>query len=207
MATALGLTAQAPPSPDRWEPAIKAFEEGDRLAPPPKEGIVFIGSSSIRRWDLAKYFPGLPAVNRGFGGSQMEDSARYADRILLPLKPKTVVVYAGDNDIAAGKSPERVVADSRALAAKVHAALPKTKIIFISIKPSLQRWALIDKIRETNRLLREMTAKDDRLFYLDVDKPMIGKDGKPKPELFVEDGLHMTDAGNQLWADLLKPLL
>jgi lysophospholipase L1-like esterase len=99
------------------------------------------------------------------------------------------------------------VADSRALAVKVHEALPKTKIIFIAIKPSLRRWALIDKIREANRLLREMAGKDDRLFYLDVDKPMIGKDGKPRPELFIEDGLHMTDEGNQLWADLLRPLL
>jgi len=92
----------------RWEPDIRRFEDQDRKKPPAQGGIVFVGSSTIRRWDLAKSFPGLPAVNRGFGGSHMTDSLRYVDRIVTPYHPRVVVVYAGDNDLASGKSPQRV---------------------------------------------------------------------------------------------------
>ena len=136
--------------PDRWESAIQAFEAGEKAQPSPEGGIVFIGSSSIRFWDLAKWFPQLPVVNRGFGGSEIADSTRYADRILLPLTPRVVVLYAGDNDISQGKTPDQVASDYRAFVAKVHGALPKTRIVFIAVKPSLSRWNLVGAMRETN---------------------------------------------------------
>ena len=201
---ALPLAAQ---DPDRWEPAMQAFEKADRETPPAKGGLVFIGSSSIRRWDLGKSFPDLGAINRGFGGSQIEDSIRYADRILLPLEPKTIVLYAGDNDINSGKSADRVVADFEAFAAKLHGALPKTRILFIGVKPSIKRWHLIETIREANARIERLCDADERLVFIDVDAAMLGPDGKPRPELFVEDGLHLTALGYAVWTQILKPHL
>lgn len=191
----------------RWEKDIAAFEKRDREAPPPKNGIVFVGSSSIRRWDLAKSFPGVAALNRGFGGSHLADAVHFAPRIVLKHEPRLVVLYAGDNDIAAGKTPERVAADFRAFIAAVHDKLPKTRIIYLAIKPSLLRWKLIDKIRPANALIEAECKKNDRLLYLDVATPMLGDDGKPRPDLFVADGLHLSAKGYELWVRLLKPHL
>lgn len=192
---------------DRWEKAIQAFEAADREQAPPQNGIVFIGSSSIRMWKLEDYFAELPVVNRGFGGSQLADSVRYADRILLPYRPKVVVLYAGDNDISAGKSPEQVLGDFKEFVSKVHGALPETRIVFVAIKPSIQRWHLVETMRRANGLIRGVTEEDPRLVYLDIDGPMLGPDGKPRPELFLADGLHLQPAGYKIWATLLRPYL
>lgn len=192
---------------NRWEASIARFEALDKQKPPPKNGILFVGSSSIVGWDVAKGFPGLPVINRGFGGSQIADSVRYADRIILPYGPRVVVFYAGDNDIAAGKTPQQVLADYRALVKKVHDALPKTRIVFVGIKPSINRWSLIAKIREANALVKAEAAKDPRLVFLDVERPMLGADGKPRAELFKSDGLHLNAEGYKLWNELLLPHL
>lgn len=179
---------------------IAAFEARDAVAKPAKGGILFLGSSSIRMWtDLAHDFPGLNVINRGFGGSTIPDSVRYVDRIVTPYAPKTIVFYAGDNDLGAGHSPEEVLGDFQALVARVHAKLPATRILFVSIKPSLSRWQLIDGIRATNALVRAYVAGDPRLGYVDIVPPMLGRDGRPRPELYREDGLHMTRAGYDIW--------
>ena len=191
----------------RWEPNIQKFETRDKEQFPPADGILFIGSSSIVGWDVKKYFPELPVYNRGFGGSQVIDSVHFADRIVVPYKPKTIVLYAGDNDIGAGKSPERVAADYKAFVAKVHAALPKTRIVYIAIKPSIRRWKLVDKVRAANALIATETEKDDRLVFVDIDAPMMGDDGMPRAELFKSDGLHMKPAGYELWTKLVRPHL
>jgi lysophospholipase L1-like esterase len=192
---------------DRWESAIAAFEARDKKKPPPKDGILFVGSSSIVGWDVAKSFPGLPVINRGVGGSQIADSVRYAERIVLPHRPKIVVFYAGDNDLAAGKSPQQVAADYRAFVKKVHDALPKTRIVYVGIKPSIARWKLVDKVREANSLIRGAVEKDPRLVFVDVEKPMLGADGKPRGELFKPDGLHMNADGYKVWNELVGPHL
>ncbi len=189
---------------DRWEPAIRRFEEQDKKTPPPEGAVLFVGSSSIVGWDLKKSFPDLTAINRGFGGSQIADSVRYAGRIVTPYKPRVIVFYAGDNDIASGKPPERVAADFQAFVAKVRAALPKTRIVYIGIKPSIARWKLIDKIREANRLVRQSAAKEEGVVFVDVEAVMLGPDGKPKAELFKKDGLHLNDEGYKLWAGLVR---
>lgn len=206
-ALAAAPEAAAQPNPDRWEPAIRAFEAQDRANPVPEGGVVFLGSSSFRRWDLAKSFPGRDLINRGFGGSQMADALRYLDRIVLPLRPRTVVVYEGDNDLANGKAPATVDAGFRALARRVHAALPQARIVFVGIKPSPRRWHLIDAVREANARVRAFTERDARLAYVDVEAPMLGEDGRPRPELFVEDDLHLTAAGYEIWAELLERYL
>lgn len=192
---------------NRWEPKIRQFEEQDRKAMPPAGGILFVGSSSIVGWKVDECFPGLPVINRGFGGSQVADSVHFADRIVLPYRPKVVVLYAGDNDVASGKSPEQVLGDYRQFVEKVHAGLPETRIVFVAIKPSIRRWHLVDKMREANGLVRAASEKDERLVYVDVDGPMIGDDGKPRAELFKPDGLHLNAEGYKLWSALVLPHL
>lgn len=209
LACAFGLTPTPAMSAqkDQWAGEMAAFDRQDREAPPSPGGIVFVGSSSIRLWDLAASFPGLPAVNRGFGGSHIADAVRHADLLVLRHAPKTVVFYAGDNDIAAGKTPQTVATDFQAFVAKVHAALPATRIAFIGIKPSHQRWGLIREVRAANALVRAYCEADDRLAYIDVDGPMLGWDAKPRPELLVEDGLHLSARGYELWTTLVRPYL
>ena len=191
---------------DRWAKEMAAFEEQDKKDPA-VGGVVFVGSSSIRLWDLAKSFPGVPALNRGFGGSMIPDSVGHADRLVIKHKPTTVIFYAGDNDIANGRTPQQVAADYKAFVTKIHAALPATRVAFIAIKPSIQRWALIDKVRAANALVRDYAGTDNRLGFIDVDGPMLGWDEKPRQELFVADGLHMTAKGYELWTALARPFV
>ena len=194
---------------DRWEPAIRAFEQADKVSPPPQNAIVFIGASSIVRWNLKESFPelGAQAINRGFGGSLAADSVRYADRIVIPYKPRMVVFYAGDNDVEANHTPQQIADDFIAFERKVHAALPATQIVFISIKPSIRRWPWIEQIKSANALVREYCETYPRLTFVDIVPQMLGDDGKPRPELLVPDGLHMTPAGYRIWNDTLRPLL
>jgi len=196
-------------NPDRWEPTIKKFEDADKVTPPPQNGIVFIGASSIVRWNLPESFPelGPQAINRGFGGSMAADSTRYAERIVIRYKPATVVFYAGDNDVEANHTPEQIAGDFTAFERKVHAALPATEIIFISIKPSTRRWPWIEQIKGANALVKQYCATHPRLTFMDIVPQMLGADGKPRKELLLDDGLHMTPAGYKIWNDALRPLL
>ena len=191
---------------DKWAKEMAAFEEQDRKDPA-VGGVVFVGSSSIRLWDLQKYFPGVPALNRGFGGSVIADAAGHVELLVLRHKPRVVIFYAGDNDIAAGRTPQQVFEDYRAFVAKVQTALPAVRIAFIAIKPSIQRWALVDKVRAANALVRELAGRDERLGFVDVDGPMLGWDEKPRKDLFVADGLHMTAKGYELWTALVRPFV
>ena len=194
---------------DRWEPAIQKFEEADKVSPPPQNAIVFIGASSIVRWNLKESFPelGAQAINRGFGGSLAADSTRYADRIVIPYKPRMVVFYAGDNDVEANHTPQQIADDFTAFERKVHAALPETQIVFISIKPSIRRFPWIEQIKGANALVKQYCATHPNLTFVDIVPQMLGADGKPIKELLVEDGLHMTPAGYKLWNDALRPIL
>ncbi len=191
---------------DRWAQEMAAFEEQDKKASA-VGGVVFVGSSSIRLWDLTNYFPGVRALNRGFGGSTIPDSVRHADLLVIRHKPARVIFYAGDNDIANGRTPRQVADDYKAFVTKVQAALPATRIAFIGIKPSIQRWALVSKVRAANALVRNYAATDDRLGFVDVDGPMLGWDERPRKDLFVADGLHMTAKGYELWTALVRPFV
>lgn len=191
----------------KWDKAISDFEKDDQANPKKPGQVLFIGSSSIRLWKLDKWFPDLGAINRGFGGSEVADAVHFFDRIVTPYKPRTIVMYAGDNDIGKGKSPDQVFSDFKEFVAKTHAALPKTNIIYIAVKPSIKRWNLIENVRATNSLVANLAKSDPLVEFLDIDTPMIGEDGTPRKELFVEDGLHMSDAGYKIWTELLKPHL
>lgn len=204
---AAALAAAQNAGADKWEKEIAAFEAQDKQSPPPKDGIVFVGSSSIRRWNLARSFPDLPVINRGFGGSQLADSANYAARIVIPYRPKTVVLYAGDNDLPSGKSPQQVADDFGAFVKTVRGGLPEAKILFLAIKPSPSRWKFYDQQRQANALIRRQCEAGKNLAFVDVAAPMLGSDGQPQRDLFVADQLHLSDAGYELWAKILMPHL
>jgi lysophospholipase L1-like esterase len=194
--------------PTRFEAEVRAFEAADRTNPPPSGDVVFIGSSSIQGWtDVAADFPGVPVLNRGFGGSTIADVVYYMDRILLPYRPRLVVLYGGDNDLAAGCSPERVVADYRTFVARLRAAFPVARVVFVSIKPSPLRRSFIPRARETNQRIRAIIARDTLGTYVDVFTPMLDIAGQPRPELFVADSLHMSRAGYLLWRARLAPVV
>ena len=191
----------------KWEKEIAAFEAVDQKLPPVKGDILFVGSSSIRMWDVKRSFPELPVVNRGFGGSQIEDSAHFAERIIGVHEPRAVVFYAGDNDIASGKSAERVAGDFENFVAKVRGKRPETQILFIAIKPSPSRWKHIETQRAANQKIREFCERGERLTFIDISPPMLGKDGQPREEFFLKDRLHMTPAGYAVWNEQLRPHL
>ena len=191
-----------------FEKEIEAFEAADAKHAPPSGAVLFVGSSSIRKWTtVAADFPGLAVINRGFGGSKIPDSTHYASRIVTPYKPRAIVFYAGDNDLAGGRTPEGVLADYKAFVAEVRRSLAETPILFLAIKPSLARVKLIATQNEANRLVREYVAADKTLSYVDVATPMFKADGQPRPELFVSDGLHMNAEGYKIWTSILTPLL
>ncbi len=192
----------------KWQGAINAHIKSDATAPPPANPIVFVGSSSIVRWkSLAQDFPGLPVMNRGFGGSEMFDSLNYAHRVIIPYRPRQVIVYAGGNDLNAGKTPERVIADFKSLVARIHIDLPDTRISVISIAGNPKRWAQVDKVRSTNQMLEEFTKTDPRLRFINVFPKMMGANGMPLPDIFVADQLHMNEKGYVIWTEVVRPYL
>ena len=202
------LAVSALAETNRWDEEIAAFEAQDRTNPPPKDAILFIGSSSIRLWKtLAQDFPEHKVINRGFGGSQIADSIQFTDRIVIPYKPKMVVLYAGGNDINSGKTPEQVASDFKAFVQRVHAKLPEKRIAYISIAPNPARWAQVDRVRSANELIRDFTRTNPRLTFIDVFLHMLGDDGQPRPEIFVEDRLHMNEKGYALWTKVVGPFL
>jgi len=192
----------------QWGQEIHAFEAADKSNPPPRDAVLFIGSSTIRYWtNVAQAFPGHQVINRGFGGSHLSDSVAFVDRIVTPYKPKLVLLYAGDNDIASGMSPEQVLGDFKAFAARIHAALPKTRIAYLAIKPCPAREKFLDRVKATNRLIREYTAGDERLIYADTFTPILTEDGRPRADVYGQDGLHLNARGYALWASILTPIL
>jgi len=205
--TASPLVRAADPDPARFTREIDAFEKADREHPPAKGQILFLGSSSIRLWKLQDSFPMLDVLNRGFGGSIIADSVHYFPRIVLPYRPRQVVFYAGDNDVAGKRSPERVRDDFMQLVSLMHEQLPGTPLIYIAIKPSSSRWHLIEQIRAANGLIQAECEKDPLLTFLDIVPLMLDEQGAPRPELLKNDGLHMTPQGYEIWTEKLKPLL
>ena len=201
---AIGVSSLAFAAPEKWAKAIDEFTGTDAKIPALRSDAVFVGSSSIVKWTtLAQDFPGLKVLNRGFGGSELGDSVFYAERIVTPHQPRFVVLYAGDNDLNAGKTPETVHADFQAFVAKVHAKLSRARIVFIAIKPSPSRWEIREKAERANALIAAECAKDERLRFVDIWKPMLDEKGEPRRDLFVADMLHINAAGYAIWTPLV----
>ena len=199
---------QALPDSARFAAELNAFMRADSASPPPPAPVLFVGSSSIRFWEsLASDFPGLPVLNRGFGGSRMDDVLRYADRVVFRYRPRAIVLYEGDNDLQDGVTPARVAGEVAEFLSRVRTTLPRARVVCLAVKPSPSRWNLADKVRQTNALLQAVIAQDTLATYVDVYTPMIGADGRPRPELFRDDSLHMTPAGYAIWREAVAPAL
>jgi lysophospholipase L1-like esterase len=210
LAVLLALLAAGPLSaaPDHWAGEIAALTAQDETNPPPAGGVVFVGSSSIRMWrTLAEDFPGIATINRGFGGSALADSVHYADRIVLPYRPQIVVLFAGTNDLNSGQTPEAVLADFQAFRAKLHAALPATRLLYLSITLAPSRAAVHPQMRAANRLIAADIATDPRCTFVDINTPMSGPDGLPPESLFNADRLHLNADGYAIWTKTLAPYL
>ena len=184
---------------------MQEFEAEDRESPAEPGGVVFVGSSSIRFWDLPRFLPKLngPVLNRGFGGSEIKHSIDQLELLVLKHKPRAVVLYAGDNDIAGGKSADQVVADYQTFVNGVKKRLPDTKIYFLSIKPCKSRWKHAEINKQVNAGILAITEKDPKLGFIDIWDVMLTKEGQPRDELFREDALHLNDRGYQVWSAIV----
>jgi lysophospholipase L1-like esterase len=183
----------------KWEKDIAAIEKKLKASPPKAGAVFFAGSSSIVQWKLDKSFPKAGHVSVGFGGSVVADTAHFAPRLFGAHKPNTVVFYAGDNDIGRGGKPEQVLADFKKVVGELSKLNPECRVLFISIKPSVARWKLYGEQTKANALVRDYCDKTRGLTYVDIVPQMLRADGTPDPELFVKDGLHLSDKGYELW--------
>lgn len=202
------VQAAPDPNPNRFAKEIAAFEAADAKRPDAKSGIVFTGSSSIRLMNVPKLFPGLDALNRGFGGSHTSEVNHYLERCVLRHQPAIVVFYCGGNDLWDKKSPEQVEEDFSEFRRRLFEKLPETKLIVMAVRPSPARISIKDKEADLNSRFKKAAAEDKRITYVagSCDR-FLDAAGKPIPELFVADGLHMSDAGYAIWKELLTPLL
>jgi lysophospholipase L1-like esterase len=189
----------------RWQGSLAAFDNADRQRLPNEGGVLFVGSSTIRFWThLADDFRQSPVViNRGFGGSTMADCSLFTRELVVRYKPRHVLVYAGDNDLAEGRTPLQVLESFAQFANTVREALPDTRISFISVKPSPVREALLPKIRETNNIISAYVGTLANSEYIDIFTPMMGADNRPRADLFLGDRLHMNETGYRLWQSVI----
>ena len=202
------LTAQTS-CPAFWNDIV-AFQQKDSATPPPQHAILFVGSSSFTKWtDVSDYFPGYTIINRGFGGSTLLDVIRYAYDVILPYKPKQVVIYCGENDFAASDTVTAadVVLRFKTLYGIIHQNLPNAVIDFVSMKPSPSREHLLPKFRVANAQIKAFLQTQKHTGFINVYNAMLDANGQPKAGLFLEDQLHMKPDGYQIWQKIIQPYL
>lgn len=189
---------------------IQFFKKQDSLHFPPAHAILFVGSSSFTKWtDVQNYFPGFPIINRGFGGSSLPDIIRYADDIIFPYNPKQVVIYCGENDLAASDTVTANMVFSRftSLFDLIRNRMPDVPIAFVSLKPSPSRAHLMSKMRSVNTIIKEFLKNKKHTAFIDVYSKMLNADGSPMKDIFVDDNLHMNAKGYAIWKKEIAPYL
>lgn len=189
---------------------IQQFKKQDSASFPPRNAILFVGSSSFQKWhDVQTYFPSETIINRGFGGSELTDVIRYVNDIIIPYHPRQIVIYAGENDLAYSDSisPKIVLSRFETLFKSIRSSLPMVPVIYVSIKPSPSRQNLMPKMEETNKLIRNFLLPKKKTVFIDVYHKMLTKDGKPLPGIYVEDNLHMNAKGYGIWQKAIEPYL
>ncbi|MBK0383308.1 hypothetical protein I5M32_10080 [Pedobacter sp. SD-b] len=195
---------QKPPFYDE----VQAFRKADSLNMPAKSGILFIGSSSLRKWtDLEKVYKTYGAINRGFGGSTLANAIYYADDIIFPYQPRQIVIYSGENDIAEGASPEITFDRFKILFGLIRKKMPNVLISFISIKPSISRQKMMPQMVYANELIKTYLATQANANFINVYPLMLKDDGKPIDDIFLEDNLHMNQKGYDIWIKVISPYL
>ena len=202
--------ALAQPAIRPFEKEVAAFARQDSLHPPPGKPILLIGSSSFSKWtDVQQYFPGYEILNRGFGGSSLEDLIYYAPQVLLAYTPRQIIVYCGENDLAASPQPSTklVLKRFKQLYGLIRNQWPSVPIVYISIKPSPARWQLESSFVEANERIKGFIQKQKDIQFLDVHTAMLTTGGETRPELYIGDRLHMNEKGYEIWKNRLFPLL
>jgi hypothetical protein len=195
-------------SPARFQPAIEAFLENDKVSPPPTKAILFIGSSIFRQWEgLKEQMAPLPVFNRAFGGSRTADILFYMDRIVIPYEPAIIVYYCGSNDVNAGETAEAISGRFREFVTRVHAKLPETRVFFVSINRAPQKQDRWDVVDEANRLVREYCRTDKRLGFIDVNPALFDREGNPRLDLYREDRLHFKPHAYLAFTAIIKPII
>jgi lysophospholipase L1-like esterase len=195
--------------PAFWDD-IEAFKKQDSTHFPGTNKILFVGSSSFTKWtDVQSYFPSYPIINRGFGGSSLPDVIRYREDVIFKYKPKQIVIYCGENDLASSDSVTAKMVYDRfvQLFNFIRKKLPNVSVVYISMKPSPSRQLLLSKMREGNAMIQTFLKTKKQTGFIDVYKEMIDDEGKPIPELFVEDNLHMNKKGYVIWQKAIEPYL
>jgi len=200
------LWAQSSATEQRWKKELDAFAAADRQQMPPPGGVLFVGSSSIRFWTALEttFADQAVVIKRGFGGSRLSESADLVHRLVLPYQPRLVVLYAGENDIHEGSTPLELLGHFQRFVQQVQGALPSTRVAFMAIKPSPSRVAFMATMREANLLIQTHVLQHDNLDYIDVHTAMLDNDGRPRPELFVRDQLHLSAEGYGLWRQIVS---
>lgn len=195
----------------RWAKELAAFAAAERESPPRPGGVCLLGSSNIRMWDtLAADFPGIDVVNRGVGGCRLDEVAEFGPRLAAVLEPRIVVVSAGSNDIAAGRTTEQVLAAFEATVAGLREAVPGVPVVFLAINPSIKRWEQFERQKAANAAVRSLIESGrggDRLHFVDVTPAFLGPDGEPDPACFIDDLLHPSAVGNARRAAIMRPVL
>jgi lysophospholipase L1-like esterase len=202
-------SSNAQSTPAFWNDII-AFKKKDSIQKQPSNAILLVGSSSFTRWqDVNNYFPGYALINRGFGGSTLEDVIRYTYDIVLPYKPKQIIIYCGENDLASSDSIliVEVVNRFKTLFSMIRLNLPKTNIAFVSIKPSPSRASIQGKVIEANKLIKNFIAAQPNASFINVYDLMLDSKGHMREELYVADRLHMNSDGYAIWQKAMRPYL
>ena len=199
------LTAQERP----FQKEIQKFKSADSAESPPKNAIVFVGSSSFRMWsDVNEDFPGRTIINRGFGGSSLPHVIEYVDEIVIPYKPKQVVIYCGENDFTNDTVTSEIVSQRfKTLFSKLRQQLPRAEIVYVSMKPSPSRQHLMKEMAAANASIRDFLKQKPRTVYVNIWDNMLDENGSPRKELFLKDMLHMNDKGYAIWQEALDPHL
>lgn len=194
--------------PKVWESTIAKFELEDHQQGIPKNAVLFVGSSSIRFWRTLKAdMAPIPVIRRGFGGSKMRDLIYFSDRIILPYRPKAIVIFAGSNDVTGrpnDKSPQQVADDFKELVRLIHSALPQTPVYYLSITPTTARWSVWPALQAANQLIAQFAEQNPQLHFLDASPLMLKADGTCRDDLLWWDGLHLNRKGYQAWTRLVK---
>ncbi|KAA9037634.1 G-D-S-L family lipolytic protein [Ginsengibacter hankyongi] len=189
---------------------IEHFKKLDSAHFPPKNAVLFVGSSSIRKWeDVQNYFPNETVINRGFGGSELTDAIRYANDIIIPYHPREIVIYSGENDLAYADSitPAIVLRRFETLFNIIRSAMPKVPVIYVSIKPSPSRERLMPEMEVANKLIKQFLKSKNKTVFVDVYHKMLDKSGTPMTDIFLSDNLHMNAKGYHIWQKAITPYL
>lgn len=205
------ISAQEAKIKNPFQPEIDAFSQADKVMMPDAGRILFVGSSSFTYWkDVNDYFPGKNILNRGFGGSTLLDVIHFSKETIIKYKPKQIFIYCGENDIASSDTvqPKHVLDRFKTLYTIIRTQLPSnTPIVFLSLKPSILRWSMHERMDASNKLIKTFISRQKNIQFLDVYHTMLGEDGTPLKNIYISDNLHMNANGYKIWQKLIAPVL